>query len=88
MAFENITKGNFKSNGNAVHCDFKCVHIGTDELRHENAEFIAFCFNFQQRYDISKLEDAVELLDKIYSNGGVGIGVLKQIEQLLKQIKK
>lgn len=28
-----------------------------------NAEFICFCGNLQQRYDISKLEDAVTLLE-------------------------
>lgn len=61
--FEEITKGEFTSNGNAVHCGHKCIHIGTDELRHKNAEFIAYCFNIQQRYDISKLEECVKMLD-------------------------
>ena len=52
-----------------------------------NAEFIAFAFNLQQRYDISKFEEAVELLE-ICNNTNVINNYHEKIEQLLTQIKK
>lgn len=51
----------------------------------DNAEFIAFCFNLQQRYDISKFEEAVKLLELF--NNAFDIKYA-EIEQLLKEIKK
>lgn len=53
------------------------------------AKFIAYCFNLQQRYDISKLEEAVKLLESIaFGKGDIYENKGEQIEQLLKQIKK
>ena len=96
MAFENISKGEFEANfidldgfGVAVvsteskviaQCNF---NDSLTEERKDNTEFIAFCFNLQQRYDISKLEEVVNLLENI--NGSLGF---PSVEQLLKQIKK
>lgn len=54
------------------------------------AKFIAYCFNLQQRYDISKLEEAVSLLEianKPTTHDSVK-ELSSRIEQLLKQIKK
>ena len=60
-----------------------------------NADFIAYCFNLQQRFDISKLEEAVEALQlaqshiNIFTPSDVKNPELnKLIEQLLTQIKK
>ena len=69
MAFENISKGEFTRSG------WKVVDESDDDLiccngrqYEENAEFIAYCFNLQQRYDISKLEEAVKLLLVSFKN--------------------
>lgn len=53
------------------------------------AKFIAYCFNLQRHYDISKLEEAVDILKSICSGSGI-IDAKRRIEleQLLKQIKK
>lgn len=37
----------------------------TAEEAKANAEFITYCFNLQQRFDISKLEEVVEFLSDI-----------------------
>ena len=69
------------------------VDVNIDEER-ANAEFIAFCFNLQQKYDILKFEECVLLLEKQldYLDAGINISVDSvlhdKIEQLLKQIKK
>lgn len=69
LNFDNISQGNFEANGNAVH-DTQighCIHISNDENRYANAEFIAFCFNLQQKYDLSMFEqilDTCELANK------------------------
>ena len=86
MAFENISKGEFYvedvqvsgliTNGHEMVCA---------AYQKSNAEFIAFCFNLQQRYDISKLEEAVKLLEKMSDNMIIDLAGIKQ---LLKQIKK
>ena len=69
--FENITKGEFKAFGSGVfkkgieiiynkETKVNKAHNNTPE----DAEFIAYCFNLQQRFDISKLEEAVEMLEE------------------------
>ena len=35
----------------------------TIEEAKANAEFITYCFNLQQKYDISKLEEAIEIIE-------------------------
>ena len=107
MAFENISKGEFKANfidlddfGVAVvsveskvisQCNF---NDQLTEERKDNTEFIAYCFNLQQRYDISKLEEAVDLLSKIAVKLLYGFEIKqdsdihKQLEHILKEIKK
>lgn len=62
----------------------RCYEIQPDR---SNAEFIAYCFNLQQRFDISKLEEAVELLE-ICSNSNVINHYHERIEHLLTKIKK
>ena len=83
MAFEKISKGEFKViDGFDVFCNKEHI-IQTTNMN--DAPFIAYCFNLQQRYDISKLEEAVKLLE-IFNNA-FDIKYV-EIEQLLKQIKK
>ena len=101
MAFENISKGEFKSN--LIDLDnFGIAAVSTEskviaqcnfndsltEERKDNTEFIAFCFNLQQRYDISKLEETVNTLEELLGYGLLNQHYAKSIEQLLKQIKK
>lgn len=99
MAFENISKGNFIRSGWNVREKVRSIHepskiICCVESNRFDAEFISYCFNIQQRYDISKLEEAVDLLSKIAVKLLYGFDIKqdsdihKQIEQLLKQIKK
>lgn len=90
--FENISKGNFIRSGwkvvNEIDDDLICCN---GRQYKENSEFIAYCFNLQQRYNISKLEEAVELVEKSINYLEPRMGTLKiqtEIEQLLKQIKK
>ena len=90
MAFEKISKGEFKViDGFDVFCNKEHI-IQTTNMN--DAPFIAYCFNLQQRYDISKLEEAVRLLEKIEYNRShnydIPIWMLNEIEQLLKEIKK
>lgn len=105
MAFENISKGEFAAKDNslmisgktgqqAIFCkqDFSYKKIDVEMI--ENTQFAAFCFNLQQRYDISKLEELiknVELCIEGLNNDihiGIGSTMHKELEQLLKQIKK
>ena len=91
MAFENISKGEFAFIIGQSKCS---VNIKSDVNKSKNlcvvqnindAEFISYCFNLQQRYDISKLEEAVKLLEKMSDNMTIDLAGIKQ---LLKQIKK
>lgn len=87
--FENISKGRFIASGNAVHVnEHECIHVSHDEARRENAEFIAYCFNLQQRYDISKLDEAVNLFVEMIDSDLVNTYYTEKIETLLKEIKK
>lgn len=95
MAFENISKGKFTRSG------WKVVNESDDDLiccngrqYEENSEFIAYCFNLQQHYDISKLEEAVKLLKTQISCLSAGFDITansilhEEIKVILKQIKK
>ena len=101
MAFENISKGEFKANfidlddfGVAVvsveskviaQCNF---NDQLTEERKDNTEFIAYCFNLQQRYDISKLEEVVKTFeDSILTLKREGYGTAP-FDNILKQIKQ
>jgi len=57
-----------------------------------NAEFIAFAFNLQQRFDISKLEEAVEMFEKVIKVnelcGFDGYLINDQIGKLLIEIRR
>ena len=95
MAFEKISKGEFKViDGFDVFCNKEHI-IQTTNMN--DAPFIAYCFNLQQRYDISKLEEAVSALENskqvienlIASKRIVNLDeALAYYEQLLKEIKK
>lgn len=106
MAFENISKGEFVKQNVSV-CIRKKINEKYSDMIHmfapyanetpydvqqENAYFIAYCFNIQQRYDISKLEEFVEsvetLLGRMKENEFDNWFSYKVVEQLLKQIKK
>jgi len=71
----------------------KCYSIDADK---SNAEFIAYCFNLQQRFDISKLEESVKMLEKVFNMCDMlrfpTEGELKHTKikthELLTQIKK
>ena len=90
MAFEKISKGEFKViDGFDVFCNKEHI-IQTTNMN--DAPFIAYCFNLQQRYDISKLEEAVNAIQLIigdmYDDGLENSNYCIKLEQLLKQIKK
>lgn len=89
MAFENISKGEFVATGRSVR-----LHnaIMIESRSNRQAEFIAFCLNLQQRYDISKLEEVVKTLDEIKSmcdgNMTNENNIWHKCNNILKQIKK
>lgn len=93
MEFENISKVEFNSIGKSVVLN-NAVIIETSSNKH--AEFIANCFNLQQRYDISKIEEVVSILVNLEAFLSFNITpnadnmkeIKKDIEQLLKEIKK
>lgn len=95
MAFENISKGETtidESNFGRTNVSFGDFcgeiefwhHHNSKEESIENAKFVSFAFNLQQRYDISKLEEAVEILED-YKDVNPSD---RKLEELLKQIKK
>ena len=89
MAFENISKGEFESKDGFITTENNIIALVYNlKDKKENAEFIAFCFNLQQRYDISKLEEAVELFVEMIDSDLINTYYTEKIEQLLKQIKK
>ena len=103
MAFENISKGEFETRKRLLgKCEFEyeiyvppywIAHTRGDsnEEAQGNAQFITFCFNLQQRYDISKLEEAVKLLDKYLNYGSDWQRISEcddECDKLLKEIKK
>ena len=85
MAFENISKVEFISSGKSVMLH-NAIIIETSS--NKQAEFIANCFNLQQRYDISKLEESVKLLERLLEQNMCSVIGDKAIEQLLNEIKK
>ena len=86
MAFEKISKGEFKViDGFDVFCNKEHI-IQTTNMN--DAPFIAYCFNLQQRFDISKLEESVKLLERLLEQNMCSVIGDKAIEQLLKEIKK
>lgn len=89
MAFENISKGEITTGAWHVYDDNDLIIVDcSGDNTYANAEFIAFCFNLQQRYDISKLEEAVKLFERLLEQNMCSISGDQAIEQLLKQIKK
>ena len=97
MAFENISKGEklillkrkyptvFEIHKNEINQAKNLILSLQDESL---AEFITFAFNLQQRYDISKLEETVELLERLLEQNMCSVSGDELIEQLLKEIKK
>lgn len=89
----NESKGYIKTVAQC-YCGFDMARTAKEAI--ENAEFIAFAFNLQQRFDISKLEEAVEMLGKVFKMCDMlrfpTEGELKhtkiKIHELLTQIKK
>jgi len=67
------------------------VDVNVSEEK-QNAKFVAYCFNLQQKYDISKFEECVKMLEKSIeinkAHGFNGHLINNQIEQLLKQVVK
>lgn len=104
MAFENISKGKFQYRKSEFiypafvdNLDGFCIEIhdlNNNKQSDYNAEFIAFCFNLQQKYDISKFEECVDLISKITVKLLYGFDIKqdseihKQILELLKEVKK
>ena len=93
--FEKISKGEFYVEDVQVYGLVKSeLETICEVYTKSKAEFIAYCFNLHQRYDISKLEEAVRLLETQISclNAGFDItanSVLhEEIKVILKQIKK
>lgn len=90
MAFENISKGEFESIDSFVRVKGNLWSFVGVKTRHD-AEFIAYCFNLQQRYDISRLEEAVKAIENISfskkDNYSLKMAIY-EAEQLLKEIKK
>jgi len=102
MAFENISKGEWKHNrfakGNIetenrliANCIGYSTNVKPEEAHlesMENADFILFCGNLQQRYDISKLEEAVKLFELLLEENMCSIAADGKINNLLNHIKK
>ena len=59
----------------------------TAEEAKANAEFIAYCFNLQQRFDIGKLEEMVEFLEEI-RRSVIPIRFINKSKDLLAKIRK
>lgn len=107
--FENISKGDFttsiggefvvrktRNGGIPIVQTFNKMEEDFENFE-PNAKFISFCFNLQQRYDISKLEEVVNALENskqvienlIASKRIVNLDeALAYYKQLLKEIKK
>ena len=94
MAFENISKGDFESKNGFITTEktLVCLVYLGDEERQQNMSFIQFCFNLQQKYDISKFEECVKALEQIwflhYDPTKRNKHNINHIEQLLKEVKK
>lgn len=95
--FEKITKGRVFSDECCVYGydDNGICHCSEDRNEAEaNAEFIAYCFNLQQKYNIGMLEEAVKtlasLLEELYSFSlPTSMNYeIEQSEKLLSKIKK
>lgn len=78
-------------------CFTNVARIYEPEANMQNAEFIVYCFNLQQRFDVSKLEEAVKALENskqvieslISSKRIVNLDeALAYYQQILTQIKK
>ena len=69
--FEKITKGKaFADELDVYGADRNgiCYCCENRNEAEENAEFIAYCFNLQQRFDISQLENMVSLVGRYVNN--------------------
>ena len=86
--FENITKGEFYLSGNCISTDDVDICELGFKNKEQNAEFIAYCFNLQQRFDIGKLEEAIKLLDFIFDRDICDVRTDKKLNLLLTKIKK
>ena len=89
MAFENISKGEFEYKDGFITTENNIIAlIYNFKDQKQNAEFIAYCFNLQQRYDISKLEEAVKLFELLLEENMCSIAADGNINNLLNHIKK
>ena len=64
--FEKITKGKASTIDSDVYMsdnNLLCFCAEDRNESEENAKFIAYCFNLQQKYDIGYMEKAVEILN-------------------------
>ena len=94
--FEKITKGEFNQGlCNTYNQDGLCVATSRNEGNLiEDAEFITYCFNLQQNYNIGMMEEAVKtlasLLEELYSCSlPTSMNYeIEQSEKLLSKIKK
>lgn len=61
-----------------------------NEVERENAEFISFCMNLNQKYDVSKLEECVSVLTNLCTLSNSEIISLNKdrIVKLLDEIKR
>ena len=94
--FEKISKGEFKTTYCAEVVDLggktlvDAYDVASTGSANANAEFICFCFNLQQKYDIGLFEDtviALELANDLLITHGVPCdfsGVLSKVKQTKK----
>ena len=96
MNFTNITKGEWVEDTddtgivllNSPESEFiaQCrVHWSNST---ENAKFICYCGNLQQKYDIGLFEETVRLLDYLVENNMCSVMGDDAISELLTKIKQ
>jgi hypothetical protein len=95
--FENITKGEAHNNLNSVIDNYGNVFVRCNNGNGiKDAEFISYCFNLQQKYDISKYSSVISALEELleacndhnsgeYSN--VNEGAMNIAQCILNEIK-
>lgn len=101
--FENISKGKFTNDGidvivngfivaQSYDTTDACVNEMNIQEAESNAEFIAYCFNLQQRLDISCYEEVIKALEKSMAalrlDEWQNSQGYKEIEQILNKAKK
>ena len=103
MAFENITRGGYNIANDLYPCDinvdsklhstvYRNRSFIASEQEKEDAQFVAFCFNLQQKYDIGLFEEALRMIehlsDSLEEEYGHSLSICDDARELLDRIKQ